>query len=85
MMPRSAVPLSSLGRRAIFVARERAAIYDVDLNRWIPLPGHRFPHGTTNFPSEVLQIAPVTGGALLVDRALNRFSSAERFLERFIP
>ncbi len=70
---------------AIFAARDRAVHYEASTDRWVALPRYRFPHAKDDHPAAVLQIAPVAGGALLVDRGLNRYSATERFLEAALP
>jgi hypothetical protein len=72
----SAGPLPS--GRALYVDDKGAYISTPTLSRWLRAPRPRLPHVRG---APLLSADP--GGALLVDPgAINRFSAAERFLER---
>jgi hypothetical protein len=66
--------------RALFADPTHASIYDPVADSWEPAPRYRFQH-RLSLSSAVVQLAPVPGGALLIDNGLNPFSSAERFQE----
>ena len=76
----SLAPLPS--GRALSAGLDGANIYDPNGDRWLPAPAYRFPHGVFARDSlNVILVAPTPDGAILIDRGLNGFSSAERFLE----
>ncbi len=75
--------LATLPSGRVLAAGDTPVVYDPARNTWTAAPRYRFPHpdstGTAS-PSANL-LAPVPSGALLVSDGLNRYSSAERFVE----
>ena len=67
--------------RTLFADVTQANIYDASADQWTAAPPYRFPHAAFGDSTNVVQVAPVPRGALLIDQGLNSFSSAERFFE----